>query len=157
MDQNEEAPWLRRDFEYFTEFVLSVDYVIDHLILLDSVKMIYDSEWQMHKERYIIGEIERGVDPLEIRPITLCLHPHREEFAVNDGISRLRAFKVKDIPNIRAWFIHGIDWGEDYSLIHALELLERYGIRDDSDIFISPYSRELLCKALELYESLIKI
>lgn len=107
-------PWLKRNFKSKI-FYMNVDYIIKHLDLHDKkkvkglVRFIEQKIWQDRKEEGVIDQLEKGKDPLSLDPIRLVLHTFREEFRVEDGISRLKAFKKKNIKKIKCYLRVG-EW-----------------------------------------------
>ena len=84
---------------------MKVKYIIGHLDKHDKNKVIEidflpQEKWQKGKEEKIIKLLESGMNPLKINPIRLAFHESKEEFRVQDGISRLRVFRKKKIRYI---------------------------------------------------------
>ena len=94
-------PWLKRNYTKKL-FFMKLDYIISHLYRNDRIKMEEKGVWQEKKTIAVIRQLEAGKNPLKFEPIRLVLHKFREEFRVDDGISRLRAFKIKGIKIIMA-------------------------------------------------------
>jgi len=100
-------PWLKRNFENRTEFIMPVVYIIKHLHK-DYVAKVSGKgmdknfeRWQSRKERRILMLLDGGLVPLSFDPISLELSPSEEKFYITDGTSRLRAFYKRKIPKIR--------------------------------------------------------
>ena len=97
--------WLNRNFRDGTVYVMKVKYVIWHLHPYDKRKLgaswsLHERIWQDSKAVSVMRELEAGKDPLRFKPLDLILHKTKEEFKVNDGISRLKAFRKKRIKYI---------------------------------------------------------
>lgn len=101
-------PWLRRNYKSAT-FKMSVPYIIRHLGRYDYGKVTGSNEWQDAKEKKVLTLLDAGKNPYSLPPIRLVLHEKREEFRVEDGISRLRAFSKRGIRKIYALVRIG-DW-----------------------------------------------
>ncbi|MBN2566628.1 hypothetical protein JXB02_00910 [Candidatus Woesearchaeota archaeon] len=100
-------PWLKRDFKDYAEFHPKVGYVIRHLDRHDRKKVEGKAgkqfeSWQAAKELSVITDPENGRGWRHFKPADLIIHPTEELFRVNDGISKLRAFRRKGVPRIRA-------------------------------------------------------
>lgn len=99
-------PWLKRDFQAGTYFIMPVNYIVNHLSPYDKNKVLgresplFES-WQSKKERSICDRLNSGISPAKIEPIRVNIHSTREEFYVSDGISRIRALRRKKIKSIR--------------------------------------------------------
>lgn len=112
--RNIRRPWLKRNYNKKIFFV-KVKYLIRHLDSHDKDKIkgrtsfSHQENWQDAKERQVLAFLEKGKDPLSFEPIRLVIHESREEFRVEDGISRLRAFYRKKERLIRAEIRVG-DW-----------------------------------------------
>lgn len=94
-------PWLRRNYKSVT-FKMSVSYILHHLGKYDLDKVYRPNDWQDAKEKKVLSWLDAGKNPFSIPPIRIVLHAQREEFRVEDGISRLRAFRKKGISSIYA-------------------------------------------------------
>jgi hypothetical protein len=97
--KNFTKPWIKRDYTKKI-FFMKVNYIIKHLDSRDKIK-IKQGGWQERKTITVIREIEAGKHPLKFEPIRLVLHNFKEQFRVEDGISRLRAFRMKGIKIIK--------------------------------------------------------
>lgn len=83
-------PWLDRSYDAKI-FVIPIPYLIRHLSVEDKHKvlgMAQSEKWQQAKEQAVKDSIASNKI---IKPVKLVLHPHRDEFRVDDGISRIRA------------------------------------------------------------------
>ncbi len=107
-EQLEEKPWLRRRFRDGKLFVISIDYIYEHVGSEQKKRLGLDADaWTLSKE-YVIDELlDSGMSPDDIFPIRVALHPLREEFSVTDGITRLRVYKRRGILSIRVKIFHG--------------------------------------------------
>jgi hypothetical protein len=94
-------PWLKRNYNNKI-FFIKVKYVIHNLYPLDRIKIEGKDKWQEKKTAAILGQLQSGKNPFEFEPIRLILNNSKEEFRVDDGISRLRAFRDKRIGIIKA-------------------------------------------------------
>lgn len=102
-------PWLRRDYKSVT-FKMDVGYIVRHLGRYDYDKVTKSNDWQDAKEKTVASSLAAGKKWSSFPPIKLVLHDKREEFRVEDGISRLRAFsKQKGVDKIYATVRTG-DW-----------------------------------------------
>lgn len=95
-------PWLRRDYRKPVTFKMGVNYIIRHLGKIDQGKIYASSDWQDAKEKTVSSSLAAGKKWSSFAPIKLVLHDKREEFRVEDGISRLRAFRKKGVDKIYA-------------------------------------------------------
>ena len=93
-------PWLKRNYTKKL-FFMKLDHIISHLYRNDRIKMEEKGVWQEKKTIAVIRQLEAGKNPLKFEPIRLVLHNFREEFRVDDGISRLRAFRREKIKIIK--------------------------------------------------------
>ncbi len=93
--------WLNRSFPDNTLFVMKVNYIIQHLDKYDKHKVFSHNAWQEKKESNVIYDLEKGRNPKHFKPVRLVLHKTRHKFRVEDGVSRLRAFKRRNISKIR--------------------------------------------------------
>jgi hypothetical protein len=98
---NLRKPWLRKGYRSVT-FRMKVNYILRHLGRYDLGKIYVNSNWQDAKEGKVLEQLDSGRSPLSIPPIKLVLHNKKEEFRVEDGISRLRAFRKRRIKYIYA-------------------------------------------------------
>ena len=109
------TPWLKRNFNNNKLFYIKVKYIIKHLDPRDLNKIkgitqfIKGEVWQSKKEKKIIEQIDGGKDTLSFNPIRLVLHKFRDEFRIEDGVSRLRAFRKKRIKKIGVYLRIG-EW-----------------------------------------------
>ncbi len=100
-------PWLKRKFKDNTVFEMKIDYIIKHLDKPDKKKVegkvsfFHQEDWQNKKEQKIHKALDSGKKHSKFDPIRLALHTKKEQFRVGDGISRLRAFKKKEIEKIK--------------------------------------------------------
>ena len=101
-------PWLKRNYR-LAIFRMKVSYVIKHLGMFDKKKIFSSSGWQQLKENKVLLQLKEGANPKSFDPIRIVLHEKKEEFRVEDGISKLRAFKKKKINKIYAEVRVG-DW-----------------------------------------------
>ena len=92
-------PWIKREYKQKI-FFMKVNYIIKRLYPGDRIKIEEKGGWQEKKTIEVIKQWEAGKNPLKFEPIRLILHTFREEFRVEDGISRLRAFRAKGIKVI---------------------------------------------------------
>jgi len=97
--------WLNRNFRDGTVYAMNVKYVLWHLNPYDKRKLgaswsERERIWQDAKAVSVMKEMEAGKDPLRFPPIRLVLHESKDEFKVEDGISRLKAFRKKRIKKI---------------------------------------------------------
>ncbi|MFH0869773.1 MAG: hypothetical protein V1866_01810 [archaeon] len=112
--KNIRSPWLKRDYTKKV-FFIKVKYLVKHLGNHDKDKILgrtsfdHQEKWQDTKEQKVTAFLEQGKDPLDFEPIRLVIHESKEEFRVEDGISRLRAFYRKKERLIRAEIRIG-DW-----------------------------------------------
>jgi hypothetical protein len=99
--------WLKRNFQAGTFFRMPLTYLVNHLSPYDKNKVLgresplFES-WQNKKEKGICDRLDNGTSPRSIEPIRVNIHPTREMFYVNDGISRIRAFRKRRMKNIGA-------------------------------------------------------
>jgi hypothetical protein len=104
---NLRKPWIRRNYTREV-FALKISYLVRHLSAADRRKVRgnsffgHEEKWQSAKEKKVSEMLARGVNPGSFPPIRLVLHSQREEFRVDDGISRIRAFKMHRIKRILA-------------------------------------------------------
>ena len=102
-------PWLKRDYEN-KEYYMKLKYLIKHLNHYDKKKVKSPNhKWQNDKVQTIIKNLNEGVKAQNYDPIDLIIHETKEEFKVNDGISRIKAFKTKKIKKIKVDLRIG-DW-----------------------------------------------
>jgi hypothetical protein len=108
-------PWLKRNFEGTHHFKMNVRYIIKHLDSFDKNKILgksifgHQEKWQSGKEKSVLERLDKGKNPRSFEPIRLVLHEKKQEFKLDDGISRLRAFHRRKIKNIKVELRVG-DW-----------------------------------------------
>lgn len=104
-------PWLKRNYDE-KEFILEVDYVINHLndkakkTVLIQYELLNEPDhykkWRLDKIASVEKQLNEGKKPEEFKPIHIYLDENKEEFIINNGYSRLSTFKKKGIKKIKA-------------------------------------------------------
>jgi len=100
-------PWLKRNWKKTKQFVIPVDYLVEHLDKREMNKVLKTTALQEEKKEEIRAELNVGILPEEMPPVYLFLHPKKHLFRIGDGISKISVFFERNIPVIKADVIIG--------------------------------------------------
>ncbi len=102
---NFRKPWLKRNYNK-KQFIMKPSYIVKHLEYgrdkVDFLRSFVGKKpWRDKKVKVIIEQLRAGKNPLSFQPMRLLLHRFKEEFRVDDGLSKLIAFREEEKRLIR--------------------------------------------------------